>query len=319
MVYSSYNNTLIIGVDTGNRQVKTVNFCFTSGLASHDIKPFTDKWLKYDGTYYSLSSERIPYMRDKSTDDRFFILSLFAIAAELEFAGIRECDSPRDIKLGLGIPPGHFASSDLLSAKMEKYYTRNDGLINFEYCGRNYSLRITSATICPQGYSAVIPYLETISLEPSTYVVDIGGFTTDVLLLKHGVPDLNVCHSFEFGIIPFCNRVEQQVLAAHSLTVTTDMIECVLRNIKHNVPKHVVDKIMKEKELYISDMLLRFREYKFTLPTSVTYFVGGGASLFKDELANSDFVGECNFITDIGANAIGYENIIHMSINSSQK
>ena len=52
-----------------------------------DKKPARgEKYLKYQGKYYTLSEKRIPYQRDKTQDsrNRFWILTLFAIAMELE-------------------------------------------------------------------------------------------------------------------------------------------------------------------------------------------------------------------------------------------
>lgn len=41
----------------------------------------------YRGKYYTLTDQRIPYRRDKTEDERFFILTLFAIAHEIEAMG----------------------------------------------------------------------------------------------------------------------------------------------------------------------------------------------------------------------------------------
>ena len=43
--------------------------------------------LQYGGKYYTLVDERIPYRRDKTEDERFFVLTLFAIAKEIEARG----------------------------------------------------------------------------------------------------------------------------------------------------------------------------------------------------------------------------------------
>ena len=48
-------------------------------------------------------------MRDKTEDERFFVLTLFAIAYELERKGIREAEDPIDITLLVGLPPAHYA------------------------------------------------------------------------------------------------------------------------------------------------------------------------------------------------------------------
>lgn len=74
-----------IAVDHGNRNMKTCSRVFTTGLTIQDKKPARgEKFLFYEGKYYVLSENRIPYQRDKTHDDRFFILTLFAIVKELE-------------------------------------------------------------------------------------------------------------------------------------------------------------------------------------------------------------------------------------------
>lgn len=75
---------MLISVDHGNKQIKTTHQTFTSGLCESDTRPpFGRDVLFYNGKYYTLSDQRIPYMRDKTTDERFFILTLFAIGFEL--------------------------------------------------------------------------------------------------------------------------------------------------------------------------------------------------------------------------------------------
>lgn len=64
--------------------MKTAEEVFTSGFVESDLKPVLGEYLEYNGKFYSLTGERIPYMRDKTLDDRFFILTLFGIGKELE-------------------------------------------------------------------------------------------------------------------------------------------------------------------------------------------------------------------------------------------
>ena len=75
---------ITIPLDHGNRNMKTAEEVFTSGFVESDLKPVLGEYLEYNGKYYSLTGERIPYMRDKTLDDRFFILTLFGIVKELE-------------------------------------------------------------------------------------------------------------------------------------------------------------------------------------------------------------------------------------------
>ena len=78
---------MIIAIDHGNKQIKSIHETFVSGLLESDTRPpFGEDILKYQDKYYTLSEQRIPYMRDKSVNNKFFILSLFAIAYEIEEA-----------------------------------------------------------------------------------------------------------------------------------------------------------------------------------------------------------------------------------------
>ena len=79
---------IVVPVDHGNRNLKTKNYVFTSGILESDCKPVLGEYMYYNGKYYSLSEQRIPYMRDKSSDERFFILTLFGIAKEAEKLGV---------------------------------------------------------------------------------------------------------------------------------------------------------------------------------------------------------------------------------------
>ena len=75
---------LRVAVDQGNRNMKTCNHVFTTGLTEMDKKPARGEvYLRYQDKYYTLSERRIPYQRDKTSDSRFFVLTLFAIAMEL--------------------------------------------------------------------------------------------------------------------------------------------------------------------------------------------------------------------------------------------
>ena len=78
---------LIVPVDHGNQNMKTENTVFTSGLLESDCKPMLGDYVFYKNRYYSLTDQRIPYMRNKTEDERFFILTLFAIVMEAERMG----------------------------------------------------------------------------------------------------------------------------------------------------------------------------------------------------------------------------------------
>lgn len=100
---------MIISVDHGNKSIKTPNALFTSGLISSEgLQGFKTDYICWNGRYYTLTEQRISYLRDKTEDERFYVLTLFAIAKELERRKAAETLDPIDITLLIGLPPAHY-------------------------------------------------------------------------------------------------------------------------------------------------------------------------------------------------------------------
>ena len=95
---------MIISVDHGNKSIKTPNALFTSGLISSEgLQGFKTDYICWNGRYYTLTEQRISYLRDKTEDERFYVLTLFAIAKELEQRKAAETLDPIDITLLIGL------------------------------------------------------------------------------------------------------------------------------------------------------------------------------------------------------------------------
>ncbi len=58
--------------------------------------------------FWALSGQRISFMRDKTRDDRFFILTLFAIAMEPRKMG--QLQPMLSVELAVGLPPEHYGT-----------------------------------------------------------------------------------------------------------------------------------------------------------------------------------------------------------------
>lgn len=96
----------------------------------------TDEILEYDGKYWTLSGKRLNYRRDKTVDESYFILSLIAIAKEMESAG--RTNPFEQVQLAVGLPPEHYG---VLKDKFAQYFQR-DGVIKFVYKEKPYSIII---------------------------------------------------------------------------------------------------------------------------------------------------------------------------------
>ena len=68
---------MIVSIDHGNKSIKTPTLLFTSGLVESTTKPgIQGDYIFWNGKYYSLTEKRISYLRGKTEDDRFYVLSL---------------------------------------------------------------------------------------------------------------------------------------------------------------------------------------------------------------------------------------------------
>ena len=177
---------MLIAVDHGNKQIKTVHAPpFTSGLIQSDTPGFGTDALAYRGKYYTLTDQRIPYRRDKTEDERFFILTLFAIAHEIEAMG-QYSGSLMRVQLAVGLPPAHFG----VQAKRFINYFNGRGAVAFQFKGKPYAIFIENTACFPQSFSAAAATVKNLTSFPRALVVDIGGFTADYVRLRNGVPDM---------------------------------------------------------------------------------------------------------------------------------
>ncbi|MFR9200098.1 MAG: ParM/StbA family protein [Candidatus Gastranaerophilaceae bacterium] len=292
---------MLVAIDHGNFAVKTPHFSFISGLAEHTVKPpLADEVLEYEGKYWTLSGKRLSYMRDKTRDDRYFILSLFAIAKELAAAGSNSAFEQVD--LAVGLPPEHFG---MLRERFAQYF-RRFGTINFVYNDKPMSIVIRNVYVYPQAYAAVIPQSGQLLKTLRVFVIDIGGFTTDVLLLRKGKPDLQFCRSLESGVITMNNDIIGKISAQHDMKIEDEHISAVLQGQETILPEDVKRTIQEAAQLHAKDILDKLRELQVDLRTNPAIFIGGGSVLFRPLLERTSLVTQASYIEDPRANAIGY-------------
>lgn len=293
---------MLISIDHGNKLIKgVVSDPFTSGLQESDIPTFGNEVLRYKGKYYQLSNQRIPYRRDKTTDDRFFILTLFAIAREIT-ATNRYTPNTMRIQLAVGLPPAHFGAQYQSFAQ----YFLNKGQVSFSYQGRAYSIFIDDVTCFPQSYAAAITILPTLQNEPKALILDIGGFTADYLQVRNGEGNLAVCDSLENGVILLYNKIISKVSSEQDMLLDESEIDAILAR-RVTTPVEVVRMVERQAQEFVNDLFSSLRERGLELKTGKIVFVGGGSILLRRFILSSEKIGSALFVEDIRANAKGYE------------
>ena len=291
----------VIGVDTGNKCIKTVNNVFISGVKSHAIKPaISDEVLEYKGVYYTLTSERIAYLQDKTETDEYFILTLFAIAKELNHRKISK-DGCVKIDLAVGLPPSHLSR---LQEPFAQYFKKS--FVAFKYNGEDFLISVENVKTFPQGYAAIIPSYSNIRQIPKSYIIDIGGYTTDVILLKNGVPDMAFCESLNFGVIELYNRIQRRIAAEFGRSPDEAQIDSVWET-GEEIFRTMSQTIQKETEAYVDEIFRRLHEMGIDLILSHAILIGGGSIKLKRFIDASPYLARRTYIDSIQANAIGYE------------
>ena len=293
---------MLIAIDHGNHACKSVHFNFVSGLAQHSVRPpMADEVLEYNGEFWTLSGQRLPYRRDKTRDESFFILTLFAIAKELAYAG--PLPSAEKVDLAVGLPPEHYG---LLKDKFRDYFKRNQS-VQFIYNDKPITIMIRDVFVYPQAFAAIAPQKSQLKHHLRLFLVDIGGYTTDVLLLRQGKPDMQFCRSLETGVITMNNDIIRRVGALHDMQIEDEHISAVLAGKETILPEEVKDTIRKSAEQHAINLLNQLRELKVDLRSNPAVFIGGGSALFRDYLEKSALVASATFVESVNANAIGYQ------------
>lgn len=152
----------IIGIDHGNAQTKTAHFSFASGVSEYEYEPYTKQdVLEYGGKYYVCGTGRQPLSLDKTSNETYYLLTLAAIAKEIEVRCLhRVCQ----VIIAAGLPLTTYGRQ---KDKFKAYLLGEGNAISFRYEGRPYEITIAKVDIFPQGYSAILEHRDMIVGEPS--------------------------------------------------------------------------------------------------------------------------------------------------------
>ena len=305
------SNLMVVAVDTGNKNIKTPHTePFNSGLVCHGAFPPAVKadTLYYAGSYYTLTQSRVPYMYDKTSDESYYILTLFAIAKEFQAIGmIRPGQKAikQDICLAMGLPPTHIHD---LAPKYQTYFSREGRQVNFTYNDISFDIKVERVMVFPQGVAAIAPYMTKIMARPEayTYIIDIGGYTTDVVkFARGGQVDMSFCESFNNGVIKMYDEVQRAVRNRYQLDMDDYSIDNILRR-GYNPGKDINDLVHGTAQTYARTLIRTLKEKGVDLVLSYPVFIGGGSALMRPviecELGRDDYL----FIEEPRANAIGF-------------
>ena len=308
-------STIKIGVDVGNYDTKTQNCQVASGYKKYDMRPeIAIAVLEYDGSYYVPDiNERMPYVADKTQNDQCLILTLFGMAEEILFTAKQS--SPADlqaavseftsVKLGLGLPPGHF---NALSKKTLSYFKEKlSGTVEFIYKKVHFSFTVDEIKVFPQDFVAVYKNIHCKTAKKKRYnIVGVGGGTVDVVPVINGQPDANNCFSLEKGTRVMYRQICADIQRQFGKMLDEGLVEDVLRDEETDLPDGFIQIIKEDAKKHYTDIINGCIQQGVKISLYPTVFFGGGALLLEQFIAEDDSLTSYEILDDVRANAKAY-------------
>ena len=297
--------TMNIGIDHGYYAIKTRHFSFLAGIAVYSHEPYTlQNTLEYGGKFYVCGTGRQPILRNKTENDNYYLLTLAAIAREIKQRGENtECS----VTLAADLPLAGFGREKKF---FREYLLRSSQPVCFKFEGVPYKITIEDVKLFPQGYSAIAIHPELIQNEPSVLLMDIGGWTVDLMRLDNGVPNASTCRSLELGMIRCIDETKEQVRRDVGLSVTDAQVERVLAGKPCSMDEKARSIIRRQGRLYTERLLSAVMESGFDLKAIPVVMLGGGASVVKGNVSPQDGLCRVFALTDDRVNAEGFERIL---------
>lgn len=295
---------MIIGIDHGYYAMKTKHCSFPSGVIPYEHEPYTNKGvLQYDGKYYVCGTGRQPLIRTKTENINYYLLTLAAIAQELRF---RNLPAKADVTIAAGLPLAGFGRE---KKNFMEYLLGKKNPAVFRYEGILYEIHISDVKLFPQGYSVMAVRPDVFTGEPSVILVDIGGWTIDIMRLDNGVPNAAACRSLEMGVIRCQDEAMEEVRRNTGLSVTEAQVERILSGKTCSVSDEAVRIVRQTGRTYTERILSAIMECGFDLQAVPSVFLGGGTKIFQRFMTPQDRLCRLTALTDVNLNAAGFERL----------
>ena len=290
------NGTIILGVDNGYGNVKTAHRVFPTGIIKCDSEPVLSKeYIEYDGSYYIIGEGHKGFVADKQEDDDTYILTLAAIAKELEARGLTETR----IHLAVGLPLKWVQAQ---RESFKKYLTR-ERYVSLKYKKVDYLIEIVDCTVMPQGYAAVAENLK--DFKGMNLLVDVGNGTMNVMYLNNGRPIESKSWTEKLGVNQCFIRIQNRIMDRTGTKLPDEIINDFLRYGDADVSEAYLSAMKQVAEQYVQGLFQKLRDYEYNEDLMNLYVMGGGAKMV--EIFGKYNPDRTTYNHDICANAKGYE------------
>ena len=298
-----YQGMKIIGIDNGYGNIKTANCCFPAGLTAHDAEPvFKDELLIYGGRYYLIGTGHKEFAADKTGDDDYYVLTLAAIARELNAYGL----TAARVRLAVGLP------LTWVSQQREdfKAYLLRSREVSFTFRGKTYQAEIAGADVFPQGFAAVASQIR--DFQGVNMLCDIGNGTMNIMFINDRKPAADRMFTEKYGTHQCMLAVRENVMRTHHATVDDSIINRVLRFGTADIQEDYLTTIRETAAGYVREIFRILREREYNPALMRLHVLGGGSCLIRN-FGEYD-ADRVTIYDDICATAKGYEYLCEMAL-----
>lgn len=274
---------MIIGIDHGYYAIKTRHCSFPAGLTCYGShEPYTrQSVLEVDGQFYVCGTGRQPVRCDKTENDTYYLLTLAALAQEIKMRG---APNESSVKIAAGLPLTSFGRD---KPKFRQYLLRSQPVL-FRFEGTEYKIAVEDVALFPQGYAALLTDPDLLLDEPSLLLMDIGGWTVDLMRIDNARPVAETAHSLEFGMIRCIDAVREQVRRETGLSLTDAQIEQMLAGGPCALGDSVREIVRQQGRAYTERLFALVTEAGFDLRALPTVMLGGGAGIVQRHVGPKD-------------------------------
>ena len=296
-------NTKIIAVDHGYGNMKTANTVTPTGIKAYETEPiFTGNILEYNGIYYRIGEGHKEFIPDKAMDEEYYLLTLMAIARELNVFSIREAD----VHLAAGLPLTWIRNQ----REAFRSYLLQNPEVHYLFNGKEYHLRFVGCSLYPQGYPAIVNQLG--NFKGTNLLADIGNGTMNILYINNKKAQESRCWTEKLGVNQCMIAAKNAVLDKFGVKIEESTVEQILRFGTADISAPYLDCISSIARQYVAELFSTLRKYEYNPDLMRLYVIGGGGCLIRN-FGTYD-KSRVTIIDDICATAKGYESLAYMSL-----
>ena len=241
-------NTKIIAVDHGYGNMKTANTVTPTGIKAYETEPiFTGNILEYNGIYYRIGEGHKEFIPDKAMDEEYYLLTLMAIARELNVFSIREAD----VHLAAGLPLTWIRNQ----REAFRSYLLQNPEVHYLFNGKEYHLRFVGCSLYPQGYPAIVNQLG--NFKGTNLLADIGNGTMNILYVNNKKAQESRCWTEKLGVNQCMIAAKNAVLDKFGVKIEESTVEQILRFGTADISAPYLDCISSIARQYVAELFPR--------------------------------------------------------------